>query len=59
MIEWIGKACRIHINKAGVNLYFTSQRVIAINETHLTFIDRKGVTYSFKLSDIAQISEIT
>ena len=43
---WINKKAKIEILKDAKRLIFTAS-IVEIDESHITFIDRDGKTYSF------------
>lgn len=39
-------------------LYFKASKVLEVSATHLTFLDKFGKIYSFRLMDIIEINEV-
>ena len=56
----IGKQCSIHVRDPlhGKILYYTVKEVIDVTDTHMTFIDKFGKEFSYKMDDILQIQDI-
>lgn len=49
-----GKSCLLDINYKGTSLFFKALRVIEVSATHITFLDKFGKTYSFRLVDVIE-----
>lgn len=58
MKEHIGKNCRLHLRFNNQDLFFTALPVLSVSDSHITFKDRDGRLFTFKLCFIAEISEI-
>lgn len=39
-------------------LYFRASKVLEVSATHLTFLDKFGKQYSFRLVDVIEINEV-
>lgn len=58
MKQLIGASCRITIFLNNTQLQYTAKKIIDISDTHITFIDKFGDTFIYKISDIVQIQSI-
>jgi hypothetical protein len=54
MQHYIGSRARIHINREGKHLFYTA-KVIDVNDSLISFVDKFNNNYSFKISDIEEI----
>lgn len=57
MKEYIGKNCKIVINKEGKK-YFYIANITDLTEQHITFIDKFGDIYTYEIEDIKRIKTI-
>jgi len=53
-----GKSCLLEIQYHGQKLYYKATRVLDVSPTHITFLDKFGKQYSFRLIDIVEINEV-
>lgn len=57
MKKYLGNICKIHINRNEQDLFYTA-KVIDINDTHITFIDRYNSVFSYRFDDVIEISMV-
>jgi len=55
MKEWIGKPCRLCVNRNGVDLFYTVNQVLSVTDTHITFLDRFNSPYSLLVCEVSEI----
>ena len=53
-----GKSCLLEIEYHGSRLYFKATQVLEVTETHITFLDKFGQQYSFRLKDIVEVNDV-
>lgn len=54
---WLGKSAKIFILKDGKDLIFTA-KIVEIDENHISFIDKFGITFSFNRKFVNEMKEI-
>jgi len=54
MKQYIGKTCKLHIVVNGKDLFYTA-KVKDVSDTHISFIDKFGEDYTFRMTDIVEI----
>lgn len=57
MKEWIGKKAQLTVELASKKQLFFNATVTKATEEHLTFVDKYGEEYTFRISNIIQIKE--
>lgn len=57
MKDFEGKKCTLIILRDRVKLYFTAT-VLAVSGRHITFLDKFGKHYTFRLSEVIEIQEV-
>jgi hypothetical protein len=57
MKQYVGIKCKIHINRAGKDLYYEAT-ISAVTETHISFTDKFNTPYTFRVSDVIEIRGI-
>ena len=55
MKEWVGKSCKLCIRRNGNDLFFTVNQVLSVTDTHITFLDRLNMPFSFLISDVLEV----
>lgn len=58
MKGWQGKACTIHVLREHKVLFFTVRLVEEVTDSHITFLDKWGKRYTFRLQDVTEIHEV-
>jgi len=53
--SYLNKVCKILVKSDSKRLFYYGE-VIEITSTHLSFIDKFGVYYTFKVSEILEIN---
>ena len=54
MKEYLGRNCKIHLNRNGKDLFYTAT-IDEITRLHLTFTDVFKKTYTFRISDLIEM----
>lgn len=54
---WINKKAKIEILKDEKRLVFTAS-ILEIDDSHITFIDRDGIVYSFNRELVKEMQEL-
>ena len=55
MEEWVGKSCKLCVERNGEFLFFTVNQVLSVSEFDITFLDRLNDPYTFRRRDVVQI----
>lgn len=55
MKEYIGKICHIHVKTPKNDLFYTA-KILSTNNSHISFIDKFGQMFCFKIDCILEIS---
>lgn len=60
MKELIGKSCKLLIDLGGGGrpLTYTVSEVLDVSDTHISFIDKFGQRYSYRIANIAEVANI-
>ena len=58
MKHLIGKSCTIEISYHGKPLYFKAGVVKSVTPTHISFLDKFGKDFVFRLSDVVEINQV-
>jgi hypothetical protein len=56
--QYVGKTCKIHVNIGNKDLFYTAV-LISASSTHIHFIDRFNKNFTFRVSDVTEIEELT
>lgn len=56
--QYIGKTCKIHIKVSDKNLFYTAV-IHSTTPDHIHFIDRFNKNFTFRISDVTEIEELT
>ena len=57
MKQYIGEKCKIHIKRGEKDLFYTA-KILDVNETHMTFIDKYDKKYSFRITEIIELRSL-
>lgn len=55
MKQYMGKDCKIHVQRAGKDLYYTAH-ITDVTDSHITFIDKFGEMLTFRITEIIEVS---
>jgi len=55
MQEYLGRQCKITVNVVGKNLFFTGI-IQNVTKSHITFMDKYGIQYTFNIANIIEIN---
>lgn len=58
MKQLIGKSCLLEIQYHDQRLYYRAIRILDVSDTHITFLDKFGKQYSFRLIDVVEINDV-
>jgi hypothetical protein len=58
MKHLVGKSCVLEIDYHDKSLFFKAICVKSVTKTHISFIDKFGKEYSFRLVDIVEVNQV-
>jgi len=54
MKQYMNKKCKMHILRGGRDLYYEAT-VTTVSDTHISFIDKFDIPYTFRIDDVIEI----
>ncbi len=57
MKEYEGKKVKLTVEREGKELFYCAN-VLKVTDTHISFLDKFGIRYTFRISDVVQINEV-